>query len=110
MPARVPAPAPDTRQPQLSAYAEDTATLLQNERASHNGTTRLREIAASEAAFDREQSSLERRVDRILPDNVMYRVETPHGAVGFPVPRGVPIGSRTVATGYGRVTIRVWYV
>jgi hypothetical protein len=40
----------------------------------------------------------------------MYRVETPHGTVGFPVPQGVPVGSRTVATGYGRVTVRVWYV
>jgi len=31
-------------------------------------------------------------------------------AVGYPVPAGVPVGERTVATGYGRVTIRVWYV
>jgi len=102
-------PSPDTRGPQLSAYAEDTATLLQNERASHDGTTRLREIAASVATFDRERDSLQRRVDRILPENVLFNLETPHGTVGTPVPRQVPTGTATVRTGAGTVRIEVWY-
>jgi len=102
-------PAPDTQAPQLSAYAEDTATLLANEPASHNGTTRTREIVASEAAFDRERDSLERRVDRILPANVLFTIETPHGSVGTPVPRQVPTGTAAVATGAGTVRIEVWY-
>jgi hypothetical protein len=103
-------PTPDDRTAQLDAYADDAATVLATEPPRHGGTTRLAEVARSEASFDRERAALDRRVDRILPDSVMYRVETPHGAVGFPVPSGVPVGSRTVATGYGRVTIRVWYV
>jgi hypothetical protein len=103
-------PTPDDRTAQLDAYADDAATVLATEPPRHGGTTRLAEVARSEASFDRERAALDRRVDRILPDNVMYRVETPHGAVGFPVPQGVPVGVRTVATGYGRVTVRVWYV
>lgn len=102
-------PSPDTSQPQLSAYAEDTATILGTESASHNGTTRLREFAASEATFDRERGSLERRVERILPENVLFNVETPHGSVGTPVPRQVTTGTATVETGAGTVRIEVWY-
>jgi hypothetical protein len=102
-------PAPDTREPQLSAYAEDTATLLVSEPANHEGTTRLREVVASEASFDRERGSLERRVDRILPANVLFTVETPYGSVGTPVPREVTTGTATVPTGAGTVRIEVWY-
>jgi hypothetical protein len=39
----------------------------------------------------------------------MYRVETPHGAVGFREPVGVAIGESTVTTVHGEVTVRVWY-
>lgn len=102
-------PDPDTRDPQLEAYADDAAAVLAGEPPRHAGATRLAEVARSERAFARERAALARRVDRILPDNLMYRVATPHGAVGYPVPRGVAVGEATVATGYGDVTIRVWY-
>jgi len=103
-------PTPDTRDAQLETYAEDAVTVLGGEPPRHQGTTRLAEVARSSEGFERERDALDRRVDRILPDNLLYRVETPHGAVGYPVPAGVPVGERTVATGYGRVTVRVWYV
>jgi len=102
-------PTPDTRGPQLSAYAEDTATILQTDPARHNGTTRLGEVVASEESFDRERDSVARRVDRILPENVLFNVETPHGSVGTPVPRQVTTGTATVRTGAGTVRIEVWY-
>jgi hypothetical protein len=102
-------PQPDECGAQLDVYADDAATVLADEPPRHQGTTRLAEVVRSEAAFDREKESLDRRVDRILPDNLMYRMETPHGAVGFRTPPGVAVGERTVATGNGRVTIRVWY-
>jgi hypothetical protein len=102
-------PAPDTQTPQLDAYAEDTATILATEQPRHGRSTRLNEIAVSEAAFNRERAALDRRVGRILPDNVLYRVETPHGSVGTATPRGVPTGTATVPTGYGSVEIEVWY-
>lgn len=98
-----------SRDAQLDAYAQDAATVLNNEAPSHGESTRLAEVAASEDAFDRESDALERRVDRILPDNLMYRVETPHGAVGFVRPSNVLVGVAQVPTGSGSVTIWVWY-
>jgi len=102
-------PAPDTRGPQLSTYAEDTATVLQTDPARHNGTTRLGEVVASQRAFDRERGELERRVERILPANVLFSVRTPYGSVGTPVPRRTTTGTATVPTGSGPVRIEVWY-
>jgi hypothetical protein len=102
-------PAPDTRHPQLEAYADDAATVLADEGPRHQGTARLSEVASSAAAFRRERSALERRVDRLLPDNLLFRVETPHGTVGYRLPADVSVGVETVTTPNGDVTIRVWY-
>lgn len=103
-------PAADTREPQLDSYAEDVVTILQNSPPLHDGVTRLAEVVRSNAAFQRERGALRRRVDRILPANLMFSVETPYGSVGYPIPRGVPVGASTVTTPNGAVTIRVWYV
>lgn len=94
---------------QLDAYAEDTAAVLSREPPRHDGATRLSEMTRSRAAFEREHDALERRVTRILPENLMYRVVTPHGAVGFQRPTNAPTGRTTVPTLSGRVTIWVWY-
>lgn len=102
-------PAPDTRSQQLEAYAQDAATVLAGEPPRHQAATRLAEVARSPAAFERERAALDRRVDRILPDNLMYRLETPHGDVGFRQPAGVATGESTVPTVNGPVSIRVWY-
>lgn len=103
-------PQPAERHTQLEFYAADAATVLAGDPPRHQGTTRLAEIVTSERAFERERAALDHRVDRILPDNLMYRVETEHGTVGFPRPHGVPTGHAAVATAEGRVTIWVWYV
>ncbi len=102
-------PAADTRSVQLDRYADDAATLLSESPPRHEGGSRLAEVAASADAFDRERAALERRVGRVLPENVMFRLSTPHGAVGQPVPNGVAVGRATVTTPAGPVTIRVWY-
>lgn len=94
---------------QLDAYARDAATVLANEPPQHGDATRLAEVAASADAFDRERAALERRVDRILPANLLFSVETPHGTVGHVRPSNAPVGVARVPTGNGRVTIRVWY-
>ena len=94
---------------QLDAYASDAATVLANEPPRHADSTRLAEVTASEAAFDREAAALERRVDRILPENLLFRVATRHGEVGHARPTTVPTGTATVPTGGGAVTIWVWY-
>jgi len=102
-------PAPDTREPQLDAYAEDTATILANEPPEHRNVTRLAEVIASEESFQRERGQLRARTDDILPDNVMFRIETTHGSVGFSNPGAVATGEATVTTVTGAVTIEVWY-
>ena len=102
-------PEPDTRDAQLDAYARDTATVLGNEPPRHRGVTRLSEVARSVSAFERERGALDRRVDRLLPDSLLYQVETPHGTVGYQRPGSVAVGTATVTTTNGPVTIRVWY-
>lgn len=102
-------PDPGVREAQLDSYAADTARVLASESPRHGGSTRLAEVSRSRSGFRRERAALRRRVDRILPANLLYRVVTPHGAVGYPVPDNVPVGESTVATVGGEVTIRVWY-
>ncbi|QLH84951.1 hypothetical protein HZS54_08695 [Halosimplex pelagicum] len=101
-------PQPDETQ-QLDAYAEDAATILSQEPPRHRGGTRLAEVTRSAETFERERDALDRRVERILPDNVMFRVETPYGRVGHRKPSRVATGAATVTTRHGDLTIRVWY-
>lgn len=93
----------------LDRLASDAATVLSGEDPRHAGATRLAEVARSASAFDREADALERRVESVLPENVMFRVRTPHGAVGYERPNGVSVGVARVPTRYGTVTIWVWY-
>ncbi|MFQ3320290.1 MAG: hypothetical protein ACI8UR_000439 [Natronomonas sp.] len=102
--------APPTEAAQLDAYAEDTATVLANEPPRHAGETRLAEVTRSPAAFERERAALDARVDRLLDDNLMYRIETPHGAVGYRRPKNAPTGHATVPTAGGEVIVWIWHV
>jgi hypothetical protein len=95
---------------QLEAYAGDALTQLGTDQPQHGATTRLAEVVASNESFARERPSLVRRVERILPENVMFRVETPYGTAGHPLPDGIPPGAATTTTRHGSVTLRVWYV
>ena len=102
-------PGAEQRSVQLDAYAEDTATVLEEAEPRHGGATRLDELTVSEERFEREADALEAQVERILPDNVLFRLETSHGVVGAERPRGVSVGRTTVPTLHGDVTIEVWY-
>lgn len=102
-------PAPDTRGAQLDSYATDIGTVLANEPPRHADETRLAEVTASPAAFQRERPAFEARVTRLVPENLLYRVDTPHGSVGYQPPSGVPLGVARLPTPGGLVTIRVWY-
>ena len=99
-------PADDT---QLELYATDAATVLGSEAPRHADRTRLAELTASRETFERERGALERRLDRLLPANVLYRLETRYGTVGYRLPADVRTGTATVSTVNGDVTIRVWY-
>jgi hypothetical protein len=100
---------PTTDRAQLDAYADDTLTVLAAEEPAHGETTRLSEIVSSNSSFEREKGDLIQRLERILPDNVMFRVETRHGSAGHPMPDGVPTGVSMSTTRHGQVTLRVWY-
>lgn len=102
-------PASDAEATQLDLYASDAATILATEGPRHAGQTRLSEVTASADAFERESGPLRRRVGRLLPANLLFRIETRHGTVGHRLPAGVPTGEATVSTAEGDVTIRVWY-
>lgn len=102
-------PGADHSGAQLDAYADDAATVLEEGEPRHGGATRIDELTASAERFEREADDLRARVDRILPDNVLFRVETPHGTVGFERPTNVPSGTASVPTLHGEVTVEVWY-
>lgn len=102
-------PSPESRESQLDAYARDATTVLANEAPRHGASTRLVEVARSEEAFAREGAALEHRVDRLLPDNLLFRIRTPHGDLGYRKPAGVPVGTARVTTAGGDVIIWVWY-
>lgn len=99
----------DTHRTQLDIYATDTLAVLANEAPSHRGTTRLGELTESNSSFEREKPVVERRIQRILPANVMFRLETRHGTLGNRLPADVETGVATTTTRDGTVRLRVWY-
>jgi hypothetical protein len=102
-------PNPAVREAQLDAYASDVAVVLSQEPPRHGGVTRLSELCRSKGSFERERGALRRRVERILPENLLFRIRTPCGAVGFRRPTTVPVGRATATTLDGDVVIWVWY-
>jgi hypothetical protein len=102
-------PAAPTAEAQLDVYAADAATLLANEPPRHTEQPRVAVFVSSRSAFEREKATLERRVERVLPPNVMFRVETAYGTAGHRLPDGVPTGTATITTTEGEIRIRVWY-
>lgn len=103
-------PSPPTERAQLDAYADDATTILTTENPAHGETTRLSEVVSGNETFQREKGTLTDRIDRILPPNVMFRLETPYGTAGQAIPNGVRTGVATAITPHGTVTLRVWYV
>jgi hypothetical protein len=96
-------------QAQLDAYAEDTATILTQEQPRHGDQTRLSELTASEVEFARESAAVKRRIEEILPENVLFRLDTTYGTVGHPLPNNVQTGTTTIHTTTDTVTLNVWY-
>ena len=106
------------REAQLDAYADDALTVLGGdapagtaaENATHRGDSRLVAASRSPVAFEREREALRDRIAAVLPPDAAFRLDTPHGSVGFDHPPGAPTGEASVVTARGRVTLRVWYV
>ena len=100
-------PSPST--PQLDTLADDAATVLASEPTAGGRDSRLAALARSEGSFAATRRSTRERLTDLLPADVLFRVRTPHGSVGHPQPPTATVGSTTVPTRYGPVTIRVWY-
>lgn len=102
-------PTPADDRVQLDAYANDALTILETEGPSQHGATRLSELVESNERFEREKANLAARLDRILPENVLFRVETEYGTAGYRLPDGVHTATATRVTANGALTLRVWY-
>lgn len=101
-------PPGNTTVAQLDEDAADVANVLANEPPHRDDESWLRDATASTDAFERERAGLDVRVDRLLPDHLLYRIETPHGNVGYPRPGSVPSGYTSVATVNGEVHVWIW--
>ncbi len=86
-------PDPGTTEAQLDAYADDTATIVADEFHDH-----------------RDGTAMDDRIDRLLPDNLLYRVTTPAGTVGFEPPVGQTTGRAVLVIPDGEIVVEVWYV
>ena len=100
-------PSPAT--PQLDALARDVGTVLASEPAGTGGDSRLVALARSDDSFATVRTPARERIEALLPADVLFRVRTPRGTVGYPRPPTAPVGSTTIPTRYGPVAIRVWY-
>jgi hypothetical protein len=96
------------REAQLDRYAGDGVALLATDGSGADRST-LAALAASERSFDRAADRARRRLAAALPANVLFRVETPHGTVGFPPPPSRAVGEARRVTIDGTITVRVWY-
>jgi hypothetical protein len=94
---------------ELDTLAHDTATVLDSEPTERSRGSRLAALARSEQSFARLRDPTRQRISALLPDDVVFHVRTPRGSFGYPHPPTATVGSVTVPTRYGPVTIRVWY-
>ncbi|MFB6102185.1 MAG: hypothetical protein ABEJ73_06425 [Haloplanus sp.] len=96
-------------EPELDALARDAASVLGSEPTDAGHDSRLVALARSPASFARIRQPIRERIARLLPSDVAFQVRTPHGTLGYPRPPSATVGSTTVPTRYGPVTVRVWY-
>ncbi|MES3518486.1 MAG: hypothetical protein PPP58_12570 [Natronomonas sp.] len=92
----------------LDAEAEGALTILASEPPAEE-QSRLATLAESKAAFDAERDALTARVESILGEGLLFRLETPHGTLGHRPSADAATGEATTVTAGGQITIRVWY-
>lgn len=97
------------RERQLDAYAGDAALLLEDEPGGVDGRSTLGRLVASDDGFDAAAPATRRRLEAALPSAVLFRVETPHGTVGYPGPPSRTTGVVVRETPAGTVRVEVWY-
>jgi hypothetical protein len=100
---------PTSSTPQLDTLARDAATVLASEPRESGDDSRLVALARSDRSFRQAREPTRERLTSLLPADVLFRVHTPQGTFGHPQPPAAAVGSATVQTRHGPVTIRVWY-
>jgi hypothetical protein len=103
------APAADVDRPQLDRYAGDVATALADRPATGTTGSLAAAVARSAESFRDRDAELRRAAEAVLPPDVLVRVETPHGAVGFAPPSSGAVGTARLTVGGGTLTVEVWY-
>lgn len=102
-------PLSDHRTDTLDRHAADALTLLDRDRPVADGPSRLSAASRSAASFDRERPALDDRLDDLLSTGLRYRLRTPQGSLGDPLPTETPTGRAVLGTRHGDVVLWVWY-
>jgi len=93
---------------ELTVLAGDGLRVLDATPPEGNGASRLTALARDESGFARERSLADQELRALYPERVRYRLETPHGAIGQPLPPRGPVGRAQRHTDGGRATLWVW--
>jgi len=100
---------PPSSTTQLDTLAHDAGTVLAAEPTEGGHDARLVALARSGESFAEVRTPVRERLAALLPADVLFRVRTPHGSFGYPQPPTAAVGSATMPTRHGPVTIWVWY-
>jgi hypothetical protein len=92
----------------LSRLADDGLTVLDSTPPAGDGASRLTALAREPGSFAVERSDADAQLRELYPRRVRYRLETPNGAIGDPLPPARTVGTARRYTPDGDVTLRVW--
>ncbi|AUV80851.1 hypothetical protein C2R22_03560 [Salinigranum rubrum] len=102
-------PEAESEEATLTVLAEDGLDVLDATPPDGDGTSRLTALARDRSGFVRERSHTDDQLRALYPDRVRYRLATPHGVVGDPLPPRGPVGRAMRESVGGRVTLWVWF-
>ncbi|WP_380678786.1 DUF7262 family protein [Salinigranum sp. GCM10025319] len=92
----------------LNRLADDGLTALDSTPPAGDGASRLTALARGPGSFAVERSDADEQLRELYPRRVRYRLETPHGTIGEPLPPTRTTGLARRYTPEGDVTFWVW--
>lgn len=99
---------PSEPDPQLAYYAADTATILLS--TGTETTPPIGQCLESQQAFHQQCEKLTTGVNGLLPDYLLYHIDTPYGTVGYEPPENIETVTRVRATPHGSIAVTIYYV
>jgi hypothetical protein len=102
-------PGPGLDEGELTVLAADGLVALDATPPSATGDSQLTALVRDPSGFVRERDAADARLRALYPPHVRYRLATPHGALGDPLPADRSVGVARRHTRAGDVTLRVWY-